>query len=171
MPLESASIRRKSAYFCGELRSPELSMSSTKARIRVRQASYRGSRILSAAKRNAPEPHVGSRTLIPGSKCSLDFSGTRPARWCRRLGEAQGPRIRDHVLGKLADVEVVGDQVVDLVNFAGSELFPNLKTASRRATCSRHVSVGSANPCRPGCSSHRAGRHPRGPCQCPGEGV
>ena len=31
--------------------------------------------------------------------------------------------VLDHVLGELADVEVVGDEVVDVMDFAGLELF------------------------------------------------
>ena len=65
--------------------------------------------MLSAAKRKAPEPQVGSRTeyLLDGP--------VESAEQFRPFGEL------DHVLRELADIEVEGNQIVDLVNFSGGQ--------------------------------------------------
>ncbi len=52
--------------------------------------------------------------------------------------------VSDRILGELAHVQVVGDEIVDRADLAVRQLCPDLFVAWRRATTSRHISVGSA---------------------------
>ena len=85
--------------------------------MRSRQASYSGSRMLSAANRNAPEPQAGSRIVTFSMACQNARS---------RFGSFA---VFDHVLRELADVEVERDQFVDVADFAVCEFLPNLLIA------------------------------------------
>ena len=53
--------------------------------------------------------------------------------------------VLDHVLGELANVEVEGDEVVDVADLAAGELRLHSSQRLRRATTSRQISVGKAN--------------------------
>ena len=66
--------------------------------------------MFSAAKRNAPEPHVGSRTDTSRRGVPKGAQQLRPL------------ALDNDVLGELLDVQVQGDEVIDIVHSAGSQL-------------------------------------------------
>ena len=93
--------------------------------------------MLSAAKRNAPEPQVGSRTDIPRvAAFAVAVEGVpEGAEQFRPLA------LRDDVLGETLDVEIEGDEVVDVLHFARGEFGPDfliaLATGDDLAPCLR----------------------------------
>ena len=72
-----------------------------------------------AAKRNAPEPQVGSRTVTFSDGVIKSAQEFRPL------------AIFDHVLRELAYVKVMDDEVVDLNYLAADGLCPHLFVLSR----------------------------------------